>query len=100
MQPLSSVTETVKLQVAVSICELIAVQITVVIPTGKASGEVTGLPLTVHAGVSVPSQRSVAVTVKLLVAVVWPGSVVVDMLEGQVIVGGLPAANSYAPIST
>src|SRR5215831_1957747 len=100
MQPLSSATVTVKLQLPISPCELVAVQITVVTPTGKACGEVIGLPPAVQVGVSAPSHWSVAVTVKLLVAVVWPGSVFVDMLAGQVTVGAMPAPDSKAPIST
>jgi hypothetical protein len=81
MLPLESVTE----------------QVTVEVPTEKACGDVTE-----HVGVSgAPVQGSFdAVTVKLTVAVVRPGSVNLVMLAGQVIVGATPELASNAPIST
>ena len=76
-------TETVKLQVAVLPEASVAVQVTVVTPTGKQLPE-GGLQTT-----TTPGQLSLAVVVKLTTA---QGSVMVGVtpvtLAGQVIVGG------------
>src|SRR5262249_37244812 len=89
MQRLSDVTETVKLHIAVSPAELITLQVTTVIPAGNWCGEVITVGPIMQTGVSAPSQESVAVVVKLTVAVVCPGSVVAVIFPGQVIVGGV-----------
>jgi hypothetical protein len=71
-QMFSRTTVTVKLHDAVSPCELVAEQKTVVTPGGNACGEVTGTLLMVQLGVSgAPVHGSFdVVTVKLTVAVV------------------------------
>src|SRR5215831_412417 len=100
MQPVRSVTVTVKLHIPVFPCEFVAEQITVVTPAGNANGELIGTLAIVQVGFRAPSHRSLAVTVKLTVAVVLPGSLTVTMLPGQVTVGVAPALNSVAPMST
>ncbi len=77
-----SVTVTVKEQVAVLPEASVAVQVTVVVPTGKQSPD-GGVQLTVT-----PGQLSVAVAVKVSTAQHKPGSLVSVMLAGQVTVGG------------
>src|SRR5712692_2081974 len=77
---------TVKLQVAVFPATSVAVQVTVVVPTGKTEPEL-GLQATVT-----PGQLSDAVTVKfigpVLVAMGQEAASVVVIFEGQVTVGG------------
>ena len=65
---------------------LVAVQVTVVMPLGKAKGEV----MVVGPGmvqVTVGTGHPTTVVENVLVAVHTPGSVVVTMSAGQVIVG-------------
>lgn len=76
-----SVTVTVKLQLAEP-SELVAVQVTVVIPTGKAKPE-GGVQVTVGVG------HPVEVVLKVTVAVHCPASVLTEMFAGQVMVGGM-----------
>jgi hypothetical protein len=78
------VTVTVKEQLTEP-SELVAVQLTVVVPMAKAVPE-GGVQVTVGAG------HPVVVGVKVLVAVQTPGSVLVVMLAGQVIVGAVNIA--------
>jgi hypothetical protein len=62
----------------------VAVEVTVVTPTGKA--EPGACEFTI---VTVPAQLSVAVTVKLTIAVQEPNGVVTVIFAGQVIVGAV-----------
>jgi hypothetical protein len=63
-------------------CEPASVHVTVVVPTGKKSPEVTGLPFAVHVGASVVHGD---VTEKVTFAPHWvlPGPVVTVMLSGH-----------------
>ena len=77
-----SLTVTVKLHCAVLPEASVAVEVTVVVPTGNTEPE-AGDDTTVT-----PGQLSEAVTVKFTTAPHWPGELLVVMLAGQVIVGG------------
>jgi hypothetical protein len=76
-----SLTVTVKLQVAVRPAASVAVELTVVVPTGKALPE-AGTLTTVT-----PGQLSAALTVKFTTAEHWPGVLFTVMFAGQVMVG-------------
>ena len=83
-----SFTVTVKLHIASGGTPLVAVQVTVVVPTTNTVPE-AGEQLTVGDG------TPVAVTVKLTVAEHWPDAAfAITGLAGQVIVGGVPTVKS------
>jgi hypothetical protein len=82
-----SVTVTVKLHVASGPEALEAVQVTVVVPTGKACGEVIVVAPTLQ--VMVGTGQPVVVGVNDTEAVHCPGSVFTLKSDGQLSVGGI-----------
>jgi hypothetical protein len=78
----TSLTVTVKVQVAVLPVASVAVEVTVVVPTGKNEPE-AGTAATVT-----PGQLSVAFTAKFTTAPHWLGSLLTVIFAGQVITGG------------
>ena len=88
----TSFTVTVKEQVELLPEPSVAVTVTVLVPDGNAYGDVIGVAPILYEIVTDPGQLSVADAAKLLVAVHTPGSLLVVILDGQlVIVGAVPS---------